>query len=200
MHNLPSAMFVALLALSGCNAASAPEGAPPERRAAVPATRASTPPPATAAASATPDFLQGLDCDLAARACAAPGYAISGSAEACESDGASFGAISDETPVAAVTRFRGTDAVATLAPGQFVCIHYTAQPTTPDGEPWLYVTAISPRHVPACATAQCGAPDAQSHWLDARAGACDVRDHRYGPACPAGWVRGTSVDAYSMGL
>ncbi|MFZ5658065.1 MAG: hypothetical protein ACOY37_13625 [Pseudomonadota bacterium] len=197
MQSKHCVVLAALLALSGCDTASTP-GVPPHERAAV--APVSTSRPSDTVPSSPPDFLKGLDCDIAARACTTPGFAISGSADPCEPDGASFGAISDDAPVDAVAHFRGTDAVATLAPGQFVCIHYTAEPTAQDGEPWLYVTAISPHGVPACRTTQCGDANARSTWSDGRDVACDTRGNRYGPGCPAGWVRGTSVDAYSMGL
>lgn len=197
MHFLHSTVLLALLALSGCNAASAPETAQREHSAAAPVSISR---PVATAANPAADFLQGLDCDSTGSACTAPGFAISGSPAACEAGGTSFGAISDDAPVNAFARFQGTDAVAKFAAGQFLCIHYTAQPTAPDGEPWHYVTAISPLQVPACRTTHCGDPAAQSSWLAARAGKCGMQGDRYSPACPAGWVRGTVVDAYSMGL
>jgi hypothetical protein len=200
MHSLPRVVLVALLVLSGCDAISASGSAARES----PTVAPTAPPPASRGdIRMTPsslDYLEGLDCDAEAGTCSTPGYAISGSPTACEHDGASFGAISDNSPVDAVSRLQGAKVVATLASGQFVCIHYTAQPTTPDGDPWLYVTAISPHHVPACKTVLCGDPEARSTWVDGRGGTCTVQDERYSAACPAGWVRGTSVDAYSMGL
>lgn len=189
--------LAALLSTSGCDTAST-TGMPSHERAVV--APASTSRPSDTVRSSPPDFLKGLDCDIAARACTAAGFAISGSADACEPDGASFGAISDDAPVDAVAHFQGTDAVATLGPGQFVCIHYIAQPAAPDVEPWLYVTAIPPHAVPACKTTQCGDASARSTWSDGRDAGCETQGNRYGPGCPAGWVRGTSVDAYSMGL
>jgi len=200
MHFGSSILIVAAFALAGCDVAPSPKGAHRATSAATPPVPASVSPPVSAAANSNPDFLSGLACDSAARSCTAPGYAISGSADACAADGPSFGAISDDVPVPAVSRVQGANPVASLAPGQFLCIHYTAQPIASDGEAWLYVTAISPEHVPACTTAHCGDPGASSQWVDGRSGPCTVQGDRYGAGCPAGWVRAASVDAYSMGL
>lgn len=197
MRIADSAVLAAVLALVGCNAISSPGSAPDDGAAAPSAAEPGA--PATKTAS-MPAFLEGLDCDAAGLTCIAPGFTISGSVDVCAKDSTSFGAISDTVPVEARGRLHGTDVVASLAPGQFVCIHYTAQPTAPDAEPWLYVTGISSRQVPACKTARCGNPDARSHWSDGRAGTCEVRGAKYSAGCPAGWVPGTSVEAYSMGL
>lgn len=199
MHRrLPA--FIAAIVLSGCAETPPMDSAKPGSAAAARSAPPATSRPVNAAAHSVPRALDGLDCDGAATGCTVPGYAISGSIDACEIDGASFGAISDHAPVSASSRFHGTDVLATLAPGQFLCIHYTAQPTAPDGEPWLYVTAIPPQLVPACQTAHCGNATARSTWSDGHAGTCEIDGKRYGAGCPAGWVRGTSVDAYSMGL
>jgi hypothetical protein len=192
-----------MLALSACDAGSAPSR---QQAAEEPAGLGT----ASAAPRAEPspgptDPLAGLDCEPAqvswARKCTAPDYDVSGMPGVCTSDSASFGAVNAGAPVEAHDRLgAGARSIATLAGGQFVCVQYIADPLDGESERWLYVTAIPPDSVPACRTALCGDPAARSRWHDARGAACAVDGDVYSPGCPAGWVPGSHIDEYSMGL
>lgn len=161
--------------------------------------------PATTAPARRTDPLAGLTCEPSptgwARRCATPAYDVTGTPEACPADSTSFGAVVGDRPLPAHDRLGdGARAVATLAPGQFVCIQYTADPAGTDGERWVYVTAIAPASVAACSTANCGDATARSRWNDGHAGACMVVGTSYSAGCPAGWVPAARLDEYSMGL
>lgn len=188
------------LALCGCGAAPQPAANP-----SVAAVDASPGPVAMPASTPVHDPLAGLDCEPArpgmARACKAPGFDVSGTQEPCTGDSTSFGVVQGTMPLPAHDRMsEGARPLATLAPGQFVCIQFNADPVSGDGEGWMYVTAISPASVPACGKAGCGDPAAHSMWIDGRIQDCAVDGAGYSAGCPAGWVPSAGIDAYSMGL
>ncbi|TZF89900.1 hypothetical protein [Cognatilysobacter lacus] len=90
-------------------------------------------------------------------------------------------------------------AVATLSPGQMVCIHYRAQPSD-DRPGWRYVTAIDESMVKAC-KGECTTPHAAAAWVGPKPQLpCRVTHGAYSAGCPSGWIRADRLDEYSMGL
>ena len=199
MHAAHFPVLVLVFALVGCASAAGSESSP--RSPTTQGASAATAREESRVQSAGP--LEGLACrtspDGASHTCTAPGYEIYGAVEACDPQSTSFGAVRADGPVLAVDRLVGGVPVARLAPGQFVCIQFHADPAG-DGDGWLYVTAIAPSSVPACASVQCGDPVAHSQRLDRRDGTCRIHAGRYTPACPGGWIASRHVDAFSMGL
>jgi hypothetical protein len=201
------AILVIALALGACDASPAHDSA---RRA---ASSAGTAPAQARPSGVSPrpsssiaaDPLAGLDCKPAragfARECRNLRYDVTGFAEACTNDSAAFGAIAASDPVGAFDRLgEAGRRVATLAPGQFVCSYYSADPRSSTNDGWLYVVAIPPSLLSACRSRRCGDPAARSRWDAGNAGACRMEGKRYAAGCPAGWVRRADVDEYSMGL
>lgn len=199
MRNAHSGWLVIALVLAGCRGPSAPDGVVVARSG---TTASAVGTPASPRASVG-EPLAGLACRSAvtgsAYSCAAPGFDIAGTLDACESDSTSFGAIDADAPITAKDRLIDGRAVARLAPGQFVCIQFHADPVG-GGEGWMYVVAIPPEAVPSCKAALCGDASARSSWNAPRSDGCRISAGRYTRGCPAGWVRSAHVDAYSMGL
>lgn len=149
-------------------------------------------------------LVEGLACKPSTsdiRMCTTAAYAISGSDAACADDSASFGAVLADTGVDLREGIDRGDSKAHLAPGQFVCIQFVAEPKT-GGDGWSYITAIPPSLVAACAQSNCPTSASPLRWNgNPPPGECDtVNDGGYSPACAAGWVPTASLDTYSMGL
>lgn len=196
-----SPLLLLALVLSGCDASSAPEqsAAPPPSPA---ATHAAAAPPQLNPVPADP--LAGLTCKDTpagwARSCTAPGFDVSGSFDACTGDSISLGAIHTDGPVPATDRLIDGRTIAKLAPGQFICIQFNADPVGGAGAGKVYVTAIAPSSIPACTTHACGDAKAVSRWTAGSSAPCRIDAGRYGAGCVAGWVSTADVDAFSMGL
>jgi hypothetical protein len=192
-------LFAIALSLAGCGASSAPDRVA-VARAEVPAHAGSTEASAPTPADNPHAGLAGRSAPTgSSHTCTAPGFEVAGTLDACEADSTSFGAIESDAPITATDRLLQGKAVARLAPRQFVCIQLHADPVG-GGEGWVYVTAIRPETIPSCKSARCGDASVRSSWNTPRTDDCRIRAGRYTRGCPAGWVRGAQVDAYSMGL
>lgn len=201
--NAETCAILLLLALAGaCAAPSTSAQDSGARRSA----EAGNLPPQSMTTTGPADPLAGLVCEPARggvpQRCSTPGYEISGIQEACDGDSTAFGVIRGDTPAIAYDRV-GDDPrpVAELAPEQFICTYFTAEPLSDGDDGWLYVVAVPPQLVQPCTTANCGDPGARSRWLNAdKDRPCRIENATYGAGCPAGWVPRSRVDEFSMGL